>query len=66
MAKHITLTSSKLYATEENAVKAVQKRFSMTTFRFIVVCNEQGKFYPICLGPEALHAGTHFHFVTCA
>lgn len=66
MAKHITLTSSKLYATEENAVKAVQKRFPDCTFRFIIVNDKDGKFYPICLGPDALTAGTHFHFVTCA
>lgn len=66
MAKHIILTSSKVYTTEKNAVRAVQKRFPEATFRFIVVCNEQGHFYPICLGEDAVHAMTHFHFVTCA
>lgn len=64
MATRIQPISSKVYVTEENAVKAVQTRFPHQTFRFMIVSTPDGKFYPICIGQDAVTAGTHFHFVT--
>ena len=69
MTKKFTLTPSKTYKTEENATKAVQDLFDNTPqlyIRFIVVENKEGRFYPICIGTDAVQAGTHFHFVTIA
>ena len=58
------LTSSKYYKTKDNAIKAVESRFPDATFRYLITHDVHMGFYPICIGDDALKAGTHFHFVT--
>ena len=65
MAKLITLTPNKTYATEANAIKAVEKRFPESDsdgLRYIIMLTPDGRFYPVFVGTSAVHAGVHFHF----
>lgn len=65
MARLIKLELTKTYATEANAVKAVEKKFpseSNDGLRYILARTEDGRFYPIFLGMSAMQAGVHFHF----
>jgi hypothetical protein len=67
MAKLLTLEETKTYATEENAVKAFQKKFGdADNLRFFIMRTAAGRFYPVALlhaGDEtALALGVHFHF----
>ena len=58
MAKFIDLDPSKTYATRENANKAANKIYGNNeTLRFIICCNEVGRFFPVFLGEKALQAG---------
>lgn len=65
MAKLLTLTPNKTYATEANAIKAVEKRFPESDddgLRYILQRSPDGRFYPVFIGNSAVHAGVHFHF----
>ena len=65
MAKLITLTPNRTYATEANAIKAVEKRFPESDndgLRYILQRTPDGRFYPVFVGTSAVHAGVHFHF----
>lgn len=65
MAKLITLTPNRTYATEANAIKAVEKRFPESDndgLRYILMPTPDGRFYPVFVGTSAVHAGVHFHF----
>ena len=65
MAKLITLTPNRTYATEANAIKAVEKRFPESDndgLRYILQRTPDGRFYPVFVGNSAIHAGVHFHF----
>ena len=48
----------KSYATIKNLKKAVAK---FEEYRYVVSVTEEGRFYPIFIGEEALQAGVHFH-----
>lgn len=69
MAKLITLTPTKTYATEANAVKAVEKKFPAENndgLTYIMMRTEGGRFFPVFIGERAIQAMVHFHFhVTC-
>lgn len=63
MAQLITLKPSKTYASRENAVKAVEKKFGNSPqLRYVVFTHTDGRFFPVFLGEAALQAGVHFHF----
>jgi len=65
MAKLLTLTPTKTYATEANAIKAVEKVFPGSDndgLRYIIMPTPDGRFYPVFVGNSAVHAGVHFHF----
>lgn len=65
MAKLLTLTATKTYATEANAIKAVEKKFPESDndgLRYIIMPTPDGRFYPVFVGNSAVHAGVHFHF----
>ena len=65
MAKLISLTPNRTYATEANAIKAVEKRFPESDddgLRYIIMRTPDGRFYPVFVGTSAVHAGVHFHF----
>ena len=56
------LTSSKTYATKDNARKAVLKAGLQELQHFIVKDEETGRYFPVFLGERALRSGAHFHF----
>lgn len=65
MAKLISLNSNKTYATEANAIKAVERRFPESDndgLRYIIMRTSDGRFYPVFIGTSAVHARVHFHF----
>lgn len=65
MWNYVELENDKTYATRENAVKAVLKKFpdiEDTELRFFIYTNPEGRFFPVFIGQEALTAGMHFHF----
>lgn len=69
-AKKITVEFTKTYATEANAIKAVEKVFPAggnDGLRYIivpVVCPTLGtvRYSPLFIGNSAMEAGAHFHF----
>lgn len=61
MAKKIELSQHKTYATEENAIKAVEKIYGDADLRYFIAWNREGCF-PVFIGTGALDHGVHFHF----
>jgi hypothetical protein len=66
MAKLLKLEPNKTYATEANAIKAVEKIFpgDDNALRYFIMRTEEGRFFPVFVGMGAIQAGTHFHFNT--
>lgn len=65
MARYIKLEATKTYASIENAVKAVEKKFPEADndgLTYIMMKTEDNRYYPVFLGERALQAGVHFHF----
>jgi len=69
MIRHLEMTPVKTYATRENAIAAVNKRFGERVtsengerLDFVVVANAEGRFFPLFLGERAIQAGMHFSF----
>jgi len=69
MIRHLEMTPAKTYATRENAIAAVNKRFGERVtsengerLDFVVVANAEGRFFPLFLGERAIQAGMHFSF----
>ena len=70
MPKYYEPKPYKTYANKKNAIKAVEKIFSQKynkvdtkDLRYIVVPNEEGRYYPIFIGHKALQLGIHFDFL---
>lgn len=53
--RQIKLEPGKTYKTEANAIKAVEEAYGKTDLRYMIVCNDAGRFYPLFIGQEALH-----------
>ena len=66
MARLIKLESNKTYATAANVVKAVEKCTAFKELRYFITCNEQGRFFPVFIGQQALLEQVHFHFSVVA
>lgn len=69
MAHCIDLTPSKTYATRDNAIKAVEKKFGpneplfgAADLHYIVTQHTDGRFFPVFIGERALQAQAHFSF----
>lgn len=65
MARFMELTPSKTYATQANAIKAVEKKFPEADndgLTYFLQRTEDGRFFPVFVGERACHAGVHFHF----
>ena len=61
------------YATYDNAVKAVEKKFGpnhehfgSADLHYIIAATAEGRFYPVFIGESALRAGVHFYFPIAA
>lgn len=71
MTRLITLKAAKTYATEANAVKAVEKAFPSTdeyynNLTYILQRTADGRFFPVFVGERALQAMAHRHFCVVA
>lgn len=67
MSKQLVLNASKTYATEANAIKAVEKVFPKSddnnlTYFIARTLDAEGRFFPVFLGERALQHGAHWHF----
>ena len=65
MARLVTLTPNRTYATEANAIKAVEKKFPEAGndgLWYFLQRTEEGRFFPVFVGERALQAMVHFHF----
>lgn len=52
---------SSTYATEENADRAIAKK-GFDGFRHFMMRTEDGRWFPVFVGQDAMQAGVHFHF----
>lgn len=55
------IESSKTYANEKNAIRAVEKA-GLSGLRHFLMKDDDGRVFPVFVGIEALHRGVHFHF----
>lgn len=69
MAHQIKLEATKTYASEANAVKAVEKKFGANEelfgaakLHYLVMQNAEGRFFPVFIGERALQEMAHVHF----
>lgn len=62
MAHLVEIESQKTFATKANCIKAVEKLNVASKIRYIIVRDDNGRYYPVFLGSEAMYAGIHFHF----
>jgi hypothetical protein len=65
MATKIKLEPVKTYATEANAIKAVEKLIKpelLPELRYLIYPHTDGRFFPVFIGLNALDHGVHFHF----
>lgn len=62
MARILKIEAHKTYATEQNAVKAVEKCDISDELRYIIMKNDEGRFFPVFLGMKAIEYGIHFRF----
>lgn len=69
MARMFKLEANLTYATEANAVKAVEKKYPEARndgLVYFLQRTEDGRFFPVFVGERAIQAQVHFHFnVTC-
>jgi len=71
MASRFELKPAKTYATEANAIKAVEKfnfpdvvqvGSNRVPLRYYIAVHTDGRFFPVFLGEAAVVTGVHFHF----
>lgn len=62
MARILKIEAHKTYATEQNAIKAVEKYELSDELRYIIMKNDEGRFFPVFLGMKAIEQGIHFRF----
>jgi hypothetical protein len=61
MNREFSITAPKTYASKDNARKAVAK-IGAENLRHFYMQNDEGRWFPVFVGQEALQAGIHFHF----
>lgn len=62
MARLTKIIAAKTYATEANAIKAVEKHDISPELRYFIMRNDEGRFFPVFIGMKAIEAGMHFRF----
>jgi hypothetical protein len=69
MARCITITPSKTYASEINVIRAVEKIYPLSGhldrvagLSYIICRTADNRFYPLFIGERAVSAMAHFHF----
>ena len=66
MARLVKLESNKTYATEANVVKAVEKCTAFKDLRYFITRNDEGRYFPVFIGQQALTEQVHFFFSVVA
>jgi hypothetical protein len=61
MNREFTITATKTYKTAANARRAVEKA-GCEGYRHFMMINEEGRFFPVFIGQDAVENGVHFHF----
>jgi hypothetical protein len=62
-ATYINIESTKTYANEANARKAVELFTNWpATLKYFISWNDQGRCFPIFIGADAIRYGVHFTF----
>lgn len=67
-AFNFNLNPLKTYATRENAVKVVEKKYGVadcaggTDLHYIICTHTDGRFFPVFIGERAVRRGVHFNF----
>lgn len=61
MNREFQITAINTYKTIENARKAVVKK-GFENFRHFMMTNDEGRFFPVFVGQDAMQNGVHFHF----
>lgn len=62
MARLTKIIAAKTYATEINAIKAVEKCNISDDLRYFIMKNDEGRFFPVFVGMKAIEYGMHFRF----
>lgn len=62
MARKIELTPVRTYATEKNAIAAVDKKIGRPELIYFIHRTPENRYFPVFVGQDALSAGIHFHF----
>lgn len=63
MATLYKVENKKTYATEANAIKAVEKIYGeYPELRYFIQKTETNRFIPVCIGIKAIELGAHFQF----
>jgi len=66
MAQLLKPTPNATYKTRENAQKAVEKLYGTgNEFSYLIVPDDKGRFYPVCIGNAAIQHRTFIDFYTC-
>lgn len=63
MATQVTVTPQKTYATPDNARAAIAKYPHIdqdANLRYVIMQNDQGRYYVAFIGERAVQAGCHF------
>lgn len=66
MARLVKLESNKTYATEANVIKAVEKCTAFKDLRYFITRNDEGRYFPVFIGQQALTEQVHFFFSVVA
>lgn len=61
MNREFEITPVKTYKTKVNVRKAVAK-LGVERLRHFIMPSDDGRFFPVFVGQEAVQAGVHFHF----
>ena len=56
------ITPSKTYATAANVEKAVAKSVRCSELRYFITCTDEGRFFPIFVGSEAIQRQAFIEF----
>jgi hypothetical protein len=61
MNREFEITATKTYKTLVNARRAVENA-GFASLRHFMMTNDEGRYFPVFVGQEALQNGAHFHF----
>lgn len=61
MNREFQIKSAKTFVRKEGARKAVEK-LGAGHLRHFIMQNDEGRWFPVFVGQEALQEGVHFHF----